>query len=252
MRLTGAGAAGRREGSAARLRLVRSAIISMLVAGLRVYSLVIAMAIATASCSGASPPTDVRNVETDHAESATEQPEQVNPNGDDALTYGRQWLNKLPETMRQASAYQAVLLQDGLLTLDEHEQALGDYLRCIERNGGRVTDVSRDESGRLTLLGVGRAGDPLGDAGPVVDSCRDEHYSYIEYAYWVALHFGETEATQLARVAACVAGRGYPVPPHPATFGELMTAAEALDGPQPVGHHGAARTAVSGCNDDVQ
>lgn len=224
----------------------------MLVAGLRVYSLLIAIAIAAASCSGASPPSDVRNVEADHAEGDTEQPEQVDPNGDDSLTFGRQWLNKLPEIMRQASAYQAVLLQDGLLTLDEHERALGDYLRCIERNGGRVLEASRDESGRLTLLSVGRAGDPLGDADPIVEACRDEHYSYIEYAYWVALHFGETEETQLARVAACMAGRGYPVPPHPATFVELLTAAEALDGPQPVGHRGAARTAVLECSDDVQ
>jgi len=161
-------------------------------------------------------------------------------------------LAQLPEILRTTSAGQARRLQDGLLTVVEHEQAFAEYLRCIEVNGGQVTEASRDGSGRLMRLGVGFANNPLGDATPIVESCRDEHYSDIEFAWWVALHFDETEEMQLARIIACAASRGYRLPVRPANFGELVRAAEALDGPQEPGHHGAARDAIMECTDLVQ
>lgn len=160
------------------------------------------------------------------------------------LSFQEQWRQRLPAILEEASDSQVAILSDGEITRAEHDRALLAFLGCIEDAGARVLEKDLDDSGLLQMLSVvGPTTDS--DPDPIVSECKQQHYLYIEEAWRIAeLPTGETQSSQFARIAECMAKSGFEIPSDPKNFGEMVTSAERLGDD--------ARTRLLSCSDEVQ
>ncbi|GIW20446.1 MAG: hypothetical protein KatS3mg065_0742 [Chloroflexota bacterium] len=145
------------------------------------------------------------------------------PTPDSAQTFREEWLRRLPGILRDTSAFQRQILEDGQVTAAEHERARLAFIGCIEDAGVRITDLELDEHGQIDLLGVAGEG-----ADATVKSCEETFYGDVREAWRVAIRPDDTEETFLGRIAACMAENGYRVSSDPANYLQLKSEAEGI------------------------
>lgn len=162
----------------------------------------------------------------------------------DGISFQEQWRQRLPAILKEASESQVAILEDGEITRAEHDRAQLAFLGCIDDAGARVLEKRLDESGlieELSVVGPTEDSDP----DPIVSECKQQYYRYVEEAWRLAqLPAGETEGSQFARIAECMAKSGFEVPSDPENFGEMVASAERLGE--------EARKRLFSCNDEVQ
>lgn len=145
------------------------------------------------------------------------------------------WRAELPQVLERTTPFQAQIIRDGIVTQEEHDRAQRAYLQCV-RDEDIVVGPSRDQFGLLaglTLKGM----DPNVDPDAVNTRCEGEFYADVWPGWHAFVTAGDTEEAQLARLAACLAARGYDVPASPETFGEIIDAiGRGLDARPDLGH----------------
>lgn len=150
----------------------------------------------------------------------------VLPSADPDTFYG-EWLARLPETLRDAPEFQREMIDDGVVTPEEHDRAQAAYRACIEEAGVRVLAFSRYDNGLLREASFDLSAP---GAEGLVSSCEAEWYSSVAEGFRVALTPNDSAANVAARTAACMIEAGIDVDPSPPDVGAL--AADVLNNPE--------------------
>lgn len=177
----------------------------------RTFATLVLVVLIAGGCSGEASPSvpGSPSSPTEHRESR----------GPDGPTFLEQWQARLPEYLAKASAFERRLIQDGVVTQAEHEEAIIAHLDCIRRAGFSNVSVSRTRSGMIGVLSVA---DPA-DSTAAVLGCQAEFYTYAREGYRDTTWDPDgTEAEQIRNLAACIRERGITeVPELPTSIVEI-------------------------------
>jgi hypothetical protein len=149
------------------------------------------------------------------------QPAPIASQAPDEVTFLEAWQARLPGLMTTASAFERGLIADGVVTEAEHELAINNYLKCIQRAGLQVTGFERGPSGMIILLGVD--GPQRATEQDPVLRCQSQFYTYAREGFHATtVDPNGSEQAVLRAIAACLRERGiHEVPEEPESFVQI-------------------------------
>ena len=120
---------------------------------------------------------------------------------DDGPTRLEEWETSLPEYLDIASDYQDRIIGDAVVTQEEHEAALAEFVRCVEERTGEAISVERKSNGEV-------AGIVTRGVSAQFDRCREEFFSYVELGYDAMLNAEVTRGGLVRAIVACLRAHG--------------------------------------------
>lgn len=140
-----------------------------------------------------------------------------------SATFQQKLNEELPTMLQRASAAQADVIEDGVVTREEYDSALAGFLDCAEKQGVEMLEIDRDDSGLVWSLRFHGGPTPAvaERADALVADCRLEHFQYVDYVRRVTLDPNGTELTVTARMVECLQSSGVTIDRTPRSAADL-------------------------------